>query len=91
MLSDNNKKAEQAQRDFVNAVLRRESGAVIAESEFANAQKQYFPQPGDSAAVEKLQKARNRQIAIQGLLAEVPAGSDSNLRNRPRQPGQLLR
>lgn len=73
MLSDNNQKAEQAQRDFVNAVLRRESGAVIADSEFANAQKQYFPQPGDSAAV-KAQKARNRQIAIQGLLAEVPNG-----------------
>lgn len=78
MLSDNNQKAEQAQRDFVNAVLRRESGAVIAESEFANAQKQYFPQPGDSAAV-KAQKARNRQIAIQGLLAEVPAGQRQQL------------
>lgn len=78
MLSDNNQKAEQAQRDFINAILRRESGAVIADTEFANAAKQYFPQPGDSAAV-KAQKARNRQIAIQGLLAEVPTGQRQQL------------
>lgn len=64
---------EQAQRDFINAVLRRESGAVISESEFDNARKQYFPEPGDSDAV-KAQKARNRQLSIDGLLAEVPEG-----------------
>ncbi len=62
---------EQAQRDFVNAVLRQESGAVISPSEFDNAQKQYFPQPGDSQAVIK-QKARNRETAIRGL--EIAAG-----------------
>lgn len=58
--------AEQAQRDFVNAILRRESGAVISPSEFENAKKQYFPQPGDSEAVIQ-QKAANRLIAIQGV------------------------
>ena len=73
MLSDNNQKAEQAQRDFVNAILRRESGAVIADSEFANAARQYFPQPGDSKAVKE-QKAKNRALAIKGVLAEVPKG-----------------
>jgi hypothetical protein len=62
---------EQAKRDFVNAVLRRESGAVIADSEFANADKQYFPQVGDSAAVIA-QKASNRAIATRGIQAEVP-------------------
>jgi hypothetical protein len=73
MLSEQGQKAEQAQRDFVNAVLRRESGAVISEQEFANAQKQYFPQPNDKP--ENLaQKRRNRQLAIQGLEAEVPGG-----------------
>lgn len=65
--------AEQAQRDFINAVLRRESGAAIASSEFENAKQQYFPQPGDLPAV-KAQKARNRQLAIAGLEAEVPGG-----------------
>lgn len=59
--------AEQAQRDFLNAILRRESGAVISPSEFDNAKKQYFPQPGDSAEVIK-QKAQNRELAIQGVM-----------------------
>lgn len=73
LLSEEGQRAEQAQRDFVNAVLRRESGAVISDQEFANAQKQYFPQPNDSKPVLE-QKRRNRQMAIQGLEAEVPGG-----------------
>lgn len=59
--------AEQAQRDFVNAILRRESGAVISPSEFENAKRQYFPQPGDSPEVIQ-QKAANRQLAIDGVV-----------------------
>jgi hypothetical protein len=64
---------EQAQRDFLNAVLRRESGAVIADSEFENGRKQYFPAIGDSDAV-KAQKKRNRDVAMRGILEEVPDG-----------------
>lgn len=56
----------QAQRDFINAVLRRESGAVIADSEFANARQQYFPQPGDKPETIA-QKAANRRTAIEGI------------------------
>jgi hypothetical protein len=67
---------DQAKRDFVNAVLRRESGAVIADSEFNNADKQYFPQIGDSPAVIQ-QKARNRKIAIEGVKADIPKGYQS--------------
>lgn len=66
VLPENAQKADQAQRDFVNAVLRQESGASISDAEFANAKRQYFPQPGDSAAVIK-QKAENRAVAIQGF------------------------
>lgn len=62
---------DQAQRDFINATLRRESGAVISPQEFTNARKQYFVMPGDSPQVSA-QKARNREIAIAGMLAEVP-------------------
>ncbi|OTG71407.1 hypothetical protein B9T38_09040 [Acinetobacter sp. ANC 4218] len=58
----------QAQRDFINAVLRKESGAVIADSEFANAQKQYFPQIGDSKDVIA-QKARNRKLAMNMIIS----------------------
>lgn len=57
----------QAKRDFLNAVLRRESGAAISPTEFESGDKQYFPQPGDSQQVLN-QKARNRQNALQGVV-----------------------
>jgi hypothetical protein len=66
MLSPENQKAMQAQRDFVTAVLRQESGATISPSEFDNARKQYFPQPGDSEQVISQKKA-NRETAINGF------------------------
>jgi hypothetical protein len=81
--SDSQQKVEQAQRDFLNAVLRRESGAAIAPSEFDSAAKQYFPQPFDSAAVKE-QKARNRQLAVQGIMAEVPGGQASASTAQPK-------
>lgn len=65
-LSADQQKVEQAQRNFVNAVLRQESGAVISQQEFDNAKKQYFPQPGDSKEVID-QKRTNRQMAISGF------------------------
>jgi len=71
--SGSQQQLDQAKRDFINATLRRESGAVISPSEFDNAEKQYFPQIGDSAAVIK-QKANNRAIATRGVQAEVPKG-----------------
>lgn len=67
-------RVDQARRDFINAVLRKESGAVISPMEFANAEKQYFPQPGDSQQVIE-QKRRNRQIATNLMLQEVPEQS----------------
>lgn len=66
VLGEDTQKFQQAQRDFINAVLRRESGAVISDQEFDNARKQYFPQPGDSKVVLE-QKEKNRQTAIQGI------------------------
>jgi len=65
-MSSSDQKAEQAQRDFVNAVLRRESGAAISPSEFENASIQYFPQPNDTQEMIK-QKAEARKTAIQGI------------------------
>lgn len=58
---------EQAARNFINAVLRRESGAAIAESEFESARRQYLPQPGDSAAT-LAQKRQNRATSYQALV-----------------------
>jgi hypothetical protein len=59
-------KYDQAQRNMINAILRRESGAAISQSEFDNAYKQYIPRFGDSP--EKLaEKQKNRQAAIAGI------------------------
>jgi hypothetical protein len=58
----------QAKRTFINSVLRRESGAAIAESEFDAAEKQYFPQPFDDEATIR-QKAITRQLATEMMLA----------------------
>lgn len=58
----------QAERNFVNAILRRESGAAIAPSEFDSATKQYFPRPGDSAET-LAQKAANREMVQRNLIA----------------------
>lgn len=84
--SPQNQQAEQAQRDFVNAVLRQESGAAIGQSEFDNARKQYFPQPGDSQAVIE-QKAANRRTAIEGL----NRGAGKSAFEAPQQPGTPAR
>lgn len=59
-------KYDQAGRDFINAVLRRESGAAISSSEFDNAYKQYLPRPGDSKE-RLLEKQRNRQDTLASI------------------------
>ncbi len=59
--------AAQAMRDFINATLRRESGAAISASEYDNAMKQYFPQIGEDKTVTA-QKRANRETAIQGIM-----------------------
>ncbi|WP_457659451.1 hypothetical protein [Sinorhizobium medicae] len=66
MVSDDFQNFDQARRDFINAQLRRESGAVISAEEFDNANKQYFPQPGDTREVLE-QKRRNRQTVVDGM------------------------
>lgn len=67
--SDLVKQQQQAERNFLNAALRRESGANITKDEFASGVKQYFPRGGDSADVLS-QKAANRAQVIAGLKAE---------------------
>lgn len=66
----------QAERNFVNATLRRESGAAIAESEFESAEKQYFPRAGDSPEVVE-QKRRNREQVINMMKAEAGPAWDA--------------
>jgi len=65
-LSDAQQKYNQAKLEFITAQLRRESGAVIGKSEFDDADKQYFPQPGNSKELLQ-QKAKSRALAIQNM------------------------
>lgn len=66
---ENLKMQEQAERNFINSVLRRESGSAIADTEFKSAERQYFPRPNDSPNV-LAQKAANRAQVFQALKAE---------------------
>ena len=60
----------QYKRDFINAVLRRESGAAIVPDEFDSAELQYFPQLGEGTNIVR-QKAANRKQAADLILAEA--------------------
>lgn len=79
---------EQAKRDWINANLRRESGAVIGQPEFDSADRQYFAQPGDSAEVIA-QKAANRKRAEQGVLIEVPDARRPIAADDPSMPPDI--
>lgn len=89
LASGDQQAVEQAQRDFINAVLRRESGAVISEQEFSNARKQYFGQPGDSPETLR-QKQQNRALAVKGMETEAGRHAPAIARNvaATRQPSQ---
>lgn len=77
MQSDGGQRFNQASADFVNAALRRESGAAISQSEYERFNKLYFPQPGDAELTLK-QKAKAREVIIQGLkIASGKAFSES--------------
>lgn len=57
----------QAMREFVNATLRRESGAAISPSEFESANLQYFISPLDTPEVLR-RKQESRDITLRGLV-----------------------
>jgi hypothetical protein len=63
---------EQARRNFITAVLRKESGAVISPQEFMAEEKKYFPQLGDLEPVVR-QKREAREIAIRAM--DVQSGN----------------
>lgn len=59
-----------AKRAFINALLRRESGAAINQGEFASYDKEYFPQPGDNP--DQINSKRlHRAEVINGLAREA--------------------
>jgi hypothetical protein len=65
----------QAMRNFINATLRRESGAAISEGEFDTANKQYFAQMSDDP-VTLAQKKENRETIFTGMRTEAGGAFD---------------
>jgi len=61
---------QQAADNFITAVLRPESGAAIAPSEFVVAERQYLPQPGDDPDTLE-QKRLLRQLVERNLTNEA--------------------
>ncbi len=66
LVSAPRQQAEQAAREFLAAVLRKDTGAAITSQEFDIYGQTYLPQPGDSAAVLR-QKANSRQVALDAI------------------------
>lgn len=60
------KSYEQIVRNFGSAVLRKESGAAISPTEYADVAKMYFPQPGDTKE-QLLQKEQSRLQAFENF------------------------
>jgi hypothetical protein len=69
--SPEQQQVDAARKNFITAVLRKESGAAISPTEFYTEAQKYFPQPGDSDAVIK-QKQNARETAIRAM--EIQAG-----------------
>jgi hypothetical protein len=73
--SSEQQQVDQARRNFITAVLRKESGAAISPAEFSNEEKKYFPQAGDTADVIA-QKQAARNLAIQAMTVQAgPQGA----------------
>ena len=79
---------EQARRNFITAVLRKESGAVISPQEFYAEEKKYFPQLGDEAPVIQ-QKRAARDIAIRAM--DVQSGNKAPSAQETAPPPSLLK
>lgn len=70
----------QGLKNFVNAILRRESGAAISPEEFKSAEEQYFIQAGDRPELRS-QKERNRKVVIASLQAEAGKTAIADIHN----------
>lgn len=90
-LSPEQQKVIQARTNFITAILRKESGASISPTEFATAEKNYFPAPGDPPDVVK-QKQQAREAAIKGMKISAGPGAkfiDQGQTQEPAVGGDL--
>lgn len=69
--SEEFKKAEQSGREFLQAILRKDTGAAITADEEQQYGKTYLPRPGDTPEV-MAQKRQSRQRALDAIKAGMP-------------------
>ena len=80
--------AENAQRNFVAAYLRKTSGQNITDSEFNMHKPLFFPQPGEDDPRVLAQKAQNRADAMKGILGSAPMKFQREVGDTPQQSQQ---
>jgi hypothetical protein len=73
MKTENFQKMEQSKREWVTALLRKESGAAIGKDEYRQYDQQFFPQPGDGPGVVA-QKAEARRVAVEAMKKSAGPG-----------------
>ena len=92
-------KASQAGKEFLQAILRKDTGAAITEDEMTQYGKTYLPEPGDGADVlaQKMQSRRRALEALkagmspQAILAQEKALAASGAQPMPESPAQPKR
>ena len=102
LMSANGQAAMNAEKNFIAAMLRKDSGAAISQGEYKEAGDQLFPRPGDTVA-QLEQKAKNRDVVLASM--DVQAGQsgakqgaaamsslpDRTNRPKPPPPGSTLK
>mgnify|MGYP003627092501 CR=1 FL=1 len=82
-LSEDEQSYAQSKRDFITAILRKESGAAIGADEFANEDRKFFPQVGDKPSV-LIQKAKGRERTFKNLKNQSKGVFDVQNKNKPK-------
>ena len=78
---------EAAQREWIAALLRKDTGAAVTPQEFKLYGPMYFPQPGDKPETIA-QKQRARERAFRGSVSSSEGSFETNF-GRPYYPTEL--
>jgi hypothetical protein len=86
MQSKERQSYDAAKKNWIASQLRKESGAAISDGEYAEAERQYFPQPGDDPALIK-QKRELRKLAETSMRRSSGHAAGVSLDPQPAQGG----
>ena len=88
MLTPEGRQYQNAQKNFVAALLRKESGAVIGQDEIDDAIPIYFPVAGDDPQTIEM-KRRNRQIVVNAMMQAGKTGVAGQSKQASGQPKKI--